>query len=124
MAEDIGKNYCLFSPAAWMPTADVYEKKEEILVVVDLAGVERDQLEVTLDGRTIQIAGRRKIPCPSGYVRIRQMEIDTGEFRRQVALPGPVDFDKIECVYKDGFLHIVLPKKRQGDVIQIQIEVE
>jgi HSP20 family protein len=104
--------------------ADVYENDRQVVIVVDLAGVDRDHLKVTLDGRAIQIIGRRYSPCPPGSLRIRQMEIDTGEFRRRIVLPGAVMFEESECTYKDGFLNIVLPKETKPEVIQIPVESE
>lgn len=124
MAEDITRNLFLFSPTPWTPMADVYEDDQRIVIVVDLAGVERDQLRVTLEGRTIRIMGRRQSPCPSGSVKIRQMEIDTGEFQRRIVLPKAVALDECECTYKDGFLSIVLPKKAESEAVRIPIESE
>ena len=124
MVEDMSRNFCLFSPTSWVPMADVYEDDQHIAIVVDLAGVERDNLRVTLDGRIIEITGRRNSPCPLGPVRIRQMEIDTGEFKRRIALPGSVIFEESACTYKEGLLSIVLPKKTKPEVIQIPVESE
>lgn len=124
MVEYIIQNPFLFSPAPWVPMADVYEDDQQILIMVDIAGIDRDEIKVTLDGRTIHITGRRPSLCPSGSVRIRQMEIDTGAFTRRIVLPESVIFDEIECTYKDGFLRIVLPKRGKGEAIRIPVESE
>jgi HSP20 family protein len=124
MIEKINRSLYLFSPTPWVPMADVYEDEQHVVIVVDLAGVDRDRLKVTLDGRIIQISGRRESPSPSGLMRIRQMEIDSGEFRRRIALSGAVSFEASECTYRDGLLRIVLPKITKSEVMRIPVETE
>lgn len=124
MVQEVRWTLGLYSPTSWTPMTDVYENGEQVVVVVDIAGVDKNQLKITLDGRTLYIAGRRQSPFPSASVTIRQMEIDAGEFSRRILLPGFVIFDKSECTYKDGLLRIVLPKRREGQVTHIPIESE
>jgi HSP20 family protein len=124
MIQDITRRYYLFSPPSWVPLADLYENDQEVLIVVDVAGVDRDQLKVTLDGRTLSITGKRQSPAPSGSVRIHQMEIDVGEFRRRIPLPEAVIFDKSRCSYRDGLLTVVLAKKSKADVVHVPIDTE
>jgi HSP20 family protein len=124
MVEEITRSFSLFSPTPWVPMADVYEDEDHVMIVVDLAGVDRDRLMVTVEGRFIQISGRRESPSPPGLMRIHQMEIDSGEFRRRIALSGAVSLEANECTYRDGLLRIVLPKRTRREVIRIPVETE
>jgi len=122
--KDIIWTYRSVATTVWAPAVDMYENDTEVMVFVDLAGVDSDQVKVSLENRSIVITGERPSPSPSGVMRIHQMEIDAGLFRRRIPLPAPVDFDRIECTYKHGLLRIVLPKKSRQEAFQIPIESE
>jgi len=110
--------------ASWGPAADVYEDDKEIRIVVDIAGVDLDQMEIRADGEVIQIAGTRKSPAPSRLLRIHQMEIEHGAFNTRIRLPGWVVFEEKEYYYMNGFLTIVLPKRARDEVVHIPIQSE
>ncbi|MBW2057701.1 MAG: Hsp20/alpha crystallin family protein [Deltaproteobacteria bacterium] len=115
-------SYRNLSATVWVPAVDIYENERNVLVLVDMAGVDPDQTKITLENQTILITGQRPRPSPGGVVRIHQMEIDAGVFKRRIPLPGPVDSDSIECTYKDGLLRIVLPKKPRQEMVRIPVE--
>ncbi len=117
------KRYLAFS-ASWGPAADVYEGEKEIRIVVDIAGIDPDQLEIRVDREVIQIAGTRKSPVPSGLLRIHQLEIDHGAFNTRIRLPGWVVLEERQYHYVNGFLTIVLPKKSRKEVVHIPIRSE
>lgn len=112
------------SATVWVPAADMYENDRQIMIFVDMAGVNPDQVRITLENRSILITGERPRPSPGGVMRIHQMEIDAGVFKRRIPLPAPVDFDNIQCTYRHGCLRIVLPKKPRQEAVQIPIEPE
>jgi len=95
---------------AWKPHCDVYESDESYHVVVELAGVPEDSVEVLLQGRTLVVRGERPSPPSSGCHRVHMMEIDFGQFERALELPLPVDQDRTTATYRHGFLLIELPK--------------
>lgn len=121
---DIIWTYRSVATTVWVPAADMYENDTDVMIFVDLAGVDSNQVKVNLENRSIVITGERPSPSPSGLMRIHQMEIDTGLFRRRIPLPAPVDFDRVECTYKHGLLRVVLPKKPRQETVQIPIESE
>jgi HSP20 family protein len=108
----------------WVPAADMYEDDRQVMIFVDMAGVDPDQVRITLENRDILITGERPRPSPGEVMRIHQMEIDAGLFKRRIPLPTPVDFDNIQCTYKNGLLRIVLSKKPQQETVQIHVESE
>jgi len=122
--KDLIQDYRNLSGNVWVPTADVYENDRQVMIFVDIPGVNPDQVKITLGNRSILITGERPGPLPRDVLRIHQMEIDAGVFKRRIPLPGPVDFERSHSTYKNGLLKIVLPKKQKPETIQISIETE
>jgi HSP20 family protein len=115
----------------WLPRTDVYETDEELVVRVELAGVKREALSVSLSGdrHTINIKGTRAERTVDERRKIRyyQLEVYFGPFEREVALPKDIDVDetRLSATYREGFLVITLPKiARQQISRTIQIEQE
>lgn len=105
----------------WKPAVDVYETANEIIVLVDLAGVNKEEIEVTFDGDSLRIVGTRRDMTSTPKVRLHQMEIDFGNFERSVVIPAQVDKDNISAIYRRGFLQITLTKLRKGRDEKIEI---
>lgn len=99
---------------AWTPAVNVYECGSELHVCVDLAGVPREAISVTVEPGRLVIEGRREVPEPDREATqcIREMEIDHGLFRRVLALPESVDLDRVESHYREGMLWVMLPLKK------------
>ena len=116
------------SGEVWAPRVDLYETAESVVVKVCVAGLEPDQMELTLSGdnRFLTVRGVRAEHDDDKPERIRyhQLEVYYGPFERVVALPTevPVDRDKLTATYKDGFLKVILPKKQQISTKKIEIE--
>ena len=99
-----------FSPRTWPPAIDIYETDEDVVVLVELAGIEQDEIEVLVQNNVIIVRGERR-DIKQGVKRTyTQMEILWGPFERSIALPARVDTEKVEAFYKAGFLEVVLPK--------------
>lgn len=95
-------------PSAWVPNADVFARGNDLVVRVQLAGVGREDVEVTLSDDVLTISGERK-GNPDGegleaYVR----ELFYGPFRRDVSLPSGTDGSKIEAVFDNGLVEITV----------------
>ena len=93
----------------WRPPTDVYETDEQIVVQVEIPGVESASFSVSLNERRLSVSGTRVDPGPERRA-YHQMEVHFGEFRSDVELPGPIDETHIEVEYCDGFLRLNLPK--------------
>ena len=95
-------------PSFYRPPTDVYETEEKIVVRVELAGMHEGEFSVNFDQGLLQISGvRPEIPEKRAFY---QMEIHFGEFLTEVAILTPINMEKIEAVYQDGFLRVNLPK--------------
>ena len=94
--------------AVWRPPTDVYETDENVVVVVEIAGLNEGDYTVALTGRTLLISGERRDPVEK--LVYQQMEIRHGRFRSQVHLPWALEPLGQQASYENGFLKIVLAK--------------
>ncbi len=109
---------------AWRPSIDVFETEETILVIVELAGVNRDEMTIEQEGELLRIAGRRRDAHTlyrASLKRCHQMEIDYGPFERVIRVTAPVDRERIEAVHQNGILKIILPKREKALARRIDI---
>ncbi len=111
------------SNLTWEPSADVIESESEILVIVDIAGMDNRDINVMTDGRILRISGDRRIKAAKGGNQFHQMEIQVGPFRRAIELPSAVDPGKIAARYRKGMLEIRVKKlDTQKTVKKIKID--
>ena len=97
---------------AWRPALEVYETTAALVVRVEVAGIDTDDLAVSLDGETLTIEGHRTPEAHDGATsrQYHEVGIPYGPFRAQVRLPFPVERDDTEAEYEQGFLTIRLPR--------------
>lgn len=107
----------------WRPNVDVYESDDGVVIVVELAGVTREEVSVVfLDGK-LRVSGLRRDGAAHDSRRYRQMEICYNEFERIVYLPEDIDPDKISAKINNGLMIIEAPKRRPGQPESHQIEI-
>lgn len=120
IVEQMQKGYSNFRPTdTWAPNVNLYETQTEYLVCVDLAGVDKEKIDLELVDSRLAIRGSRGVPIydepppetPRGKLRVHVMEIDHGAFFREVELPEHVHREKIAAHYRNGMLWIEIPKK-------------
>lgn len=100
---------------------DVYETKEKLYVKARTAGVNKDELDVSIADNTLTIRGTLSSGEDVDTENYHVQECYWGEFSRTVALPVPVKEDEVEAVLKDGVLTIGFTKLKQDTVKKIQI---
>ncbi len=95
------------------PHVDTFRTDEppELRIVVDLAGVDPEEVEIVVAGRELVISGVRRRPGPDPACRpsYYQMEIEHGPFRRRIRLPDDADPSGARATYQRGLLTVVLP---------------
>lgn len=96
------------SSGVWRPPTDVFETEDHIEVRVEIPGVDEDAIKVTFSKNLLRITGKRCDTTPKKA--IHQMEIHYGSFVSDVYIGFVVSEDRIEAQYKNGFLHVILPK--------------
>ena len=94
----------------WMPHVDIYESQEEIIVIADIAGIDKDELHIELTRKKIKIAGVRKMISVINNARYCLAEIPHGYFVRNIILPSMVDAESAIARYADGILMIRINK--------------
>ena len=107
--------------AAWKPAVDIYETPQALVVFVEIPGMRREEIEVTLQDNVLRIAGYRHGAVPEGVRTCHQMEIDSGPFERRLRIDVPIEAPKITALYQDGFLRITLPKATTHDPGRVEI---
>lgn len=102
------------APAAapWRPPTDVYETRNEIVVLMEIAAVPDDNLSVTLFSDHLVVEGTRPHPELSSIDTCHRLGINYGDFRSEIYIPAPVDHDKVSAEYHGGLLKITLKKQR------------
>lgn len=111
--------------AEWTPAVDVVENAEEgfIHLAVELPGLTRDDVKITIDENTLSIAGERKQTFREQKRGFARVERAYGSFARSFTLPTTVDAGKISAEMKDGVLHLRLPKREEARPRQIEVKV-
>jgi HSP20 family protein len=100
---------------------DVFETKEKLVVKARTAGVNKNDLDVSIADNTLSIRGTLSAGEESGVENYFVQECYWGEFSRSIALPVPVKEDEIEAVLKDGVLTVSFTKVKQDTVKKIQV---
>ena len=108
----------------WRPNIDVYESIDEIIILADLAGLNKEELHIELDHRKIKIAGVRKAIADLKDARYRLAEIPRGYFERSIALPETVDAESAIASYADGALMIRVKKLAANKTRRIEIKTD
>src|SRR6201987_2454717 len=108
------------SPASlsgWNPAVNVYQDKDRFIVVAELPGLKKEEIEITL-----ALSGERKREGSSEQGLLTERFY--GKYQRSVALPTAVDPDKVTATYKDGLLQVVLPKAQEAKPKQIEVALK
>ena len=112
------------SHSAWTPNTDVYETADSLVVRMEIAGIKKDELEITLNDRLLMVRGHRHDPCRQGRCSFRQMEIDYGYFERRIVIPRSVDASRVRAQFQNGFLHVELPKAQTSEHRTVTVIIE
>lgn len=94
----------------WHPKCDVFETSTHWVIVMELAGVEKDEISITLTEDYLRISGTRIFSNAGDRASYYNMEIETGNFDRRISLPDtPIEKDNPKVQYIDGMLRIAFP---------------
>ena len=109
--------------SGWTPALDLYEDKDNLVVKVELPGMKREDIDVSLHEGSLSISGERKSEEKHQDADVYRTERFFGRFQRTVTLPTPVAADKVKAQYKDGILTITLPKTEEAKPKHIDVNV-
>jgi len=111
----------LFS--GWSPALDVFDDKDSLVVKVELPGLKKDEINISLHDGVLTVSGERKRETEKKEGESFRSERYFGKFQRSVTLPTAVDSTKVSASYKDGVLTVELPKAEEAKPKQIAVSV-
>jgi HSP20 family protein len=97
----------------WVPNTDVYVTEDSLVIKVELAGMRKEDLELTVERN--RLTGHRPDGCRAPKCKFLVMEINYGSFQSVIELPPGYDLSQAKAAYQNGFLRIDVP---QGEVAQ------
>lgn len=101
----------------WRPPLDVFETDASIEVVAEIAGLDGEQIDVTIGSDVISIRGHRPDPAICDHRSFHQARIAYGDFAVDVFVPIPVDSEQATASYQNGFLRISVPRSRPKTIV-------
>jgi HSP20 family protein len=124
-ARDVNQLFDAFFPNAsgtrtWFAAASLWEANDGFYVEVEMPGVKREDIEITLEKNVLSVAAERK--APEGERTYWHNERAYGRVERQINLPESVDPDSIEAELRDGVLHLKLTKRPETLPKKIEIK--
>jgi HSP20 family protein len=98
----------------WVPNTDVYTTDAGLVIKVELPGMKSENLEITVEGNRLRIAGNRPDCCRAANCSFLVMEINYGPFETVLDLPTGFDLGQAKAIYVNGFLRVDVPPARQS----------
>ncbi len=120
--EDFGLPSLLSEEATFVPAFDVSETESELIVRVEVPGIDKKDITVNLSDDVLTIKGEKKQEREDKNENYHSVERLYGTFSRSMRLPVEVDADKVEATYKDGVLKVTLAKSEGSKVKTIEIK--
>jgi HSP20 family protein len=111
------------SDLSWEPPADVIVTDTEVIVVLEIAGMDSDTINIVTDGGKLKIGGVRGSSCCEGSKQYNQIEIEIGRFFREVEIPVLVDQDKTTARYDRGMLEVRIARTDPASRVR-KVEIE
>lgn len=110
------------STRRWMPAVDIRETGDALSLFVELPGLAREDVHITLENNVLTISGERKFEKDTKGDDYHRIERAYGAFARAFTLPQNVKADKVEASFKDGVLTVTLPKAEEAKPRQVEIK--
>jgi HSP20 family protein len=105
----------------WVPAVDIFETEAELVLLMDVPGVEKGDVDAQLSGDVLTIRGQKRFTGGSAEERYYRAECAYGPFERSFAIRSPIDRGAIKASLADGVLRVVLPKAgRESRRIPVQ----
>ena len=119
----LGKEYEGILSDSWTPSVDINETADAYIVKGELPGVEKDDVDVSIDDNTLTIRGEKKYEKETEEHQTHRTECVYGSFERSFSLPKQVDINNIEASFKNGVLKLKVPKAIEAKPRQIQVKI-
>jgi HSP20 family protein len=107
----------------WAPLVDVEETEKEYLIKAELPEVRKEDVKVTIEDGVLSIAGERKHEKEEKTYKVHRIERSFGKFVRRFTVPPEAENAKVTAEFKDGVLHVHVPKTAVAKPKAIEIKV-
>ncbi len=98
-------------PNTWNPNMDIFETEDDLVMMVEAAGLDEDSLRLHAVDNRLVLNGERRLEMESSIIRYHQLEIQFMPFQKTIVLPGTIDVDKVRAEYRNGMLTISVSKR-------------
>jgi HSP20 family protein len=109
------------SISAWTPAAEIFETEKALVVRVELTGVRKEDVSVSVEDNVLTIRGERRFEEETKRENYHRTERNYGEFYRTFTFPNYIDPTRVDAEFKEGLLEINLPKREEAKAKQVQI---
>jgi HSP20 family protein len=107
----------------WVPPADMYASKDDLILKLELPGVSEKDVTVSITGDVLMVKGERRFEQETKEQDLLHVERTYGKFERLIQLPFAVQSDRVKATYRDGVLEIRLPKADELKPKEIKIDI-
>lgn len=110
--------------STWRPAVDITEGDSAFLVKMELPGVTKEDVKITMENNLLTVRGEKKEEKETKGTNVHRIERGYGLFQRSFTLPATVKGEKIEASFRDGILSITLPKSEEAKPKEIEVRVK
>ncbi|MBC7795493.1 MAG: Hsp20/alpha crystallin family protein [Pyrinomonadaceae bacterium] len=110
------------SHGSWLPSVDISETQNEIVIEAELAGLKPEDVEISIENNTLTLRGERKLEKKEQSDNYHRVERSYGSFTRSFTLPRTVSGDEANAEFNHGVLKIALPKREETKARKIEIK--
>jgi HSP20 family protein len=103
------------------PPINVFQQGDDILAIIELPGIDKNDLQIQVKENTIRVSGKKSIEYPE-RVSVHRRERVLGEFDRTLTLPVHLDSDRVKAEYRDGILALFLPRAETDKPRTVKID--
>ncbi len=108
----------------WTPATDIVEQDNEYIVRMEVPGVDKNNVKITVMNNVLSVEGERKVEEEKNDKNFHRVERAYGSFYRSFTLPSTVLNNKIEASYLDGVLSITIPKAEEAKPKEIEVKIK
>ena len=106
----------------FIPRTDIFETEDKITLLMDMPGVDPNNIDIKLEENVLKINGYANIEEPEGY-SLMHAEYEMGDYERTFRLSDKIDMEKIEATFINGTLKLILPKAKSALPQKIEIKI-
>jgi HSP20 family protein len=110
--------------AGWCPRIDAFDRENDLVVRVEVPGVDPADIDLTVEDRTLTISGKRHSDETIEEGGFHRREIFTGEFKRTLVLPEGLNADEIKAKTANGMLEVTIPRRPEVLPRKVKVDVE